>query len=181
MASTIAMSWDDYQRLDERWVEYIDGHAVMNPSPRLEHQLAAQRLTNVLQDALSGPAVVVQQWAWKPFADEFQPDVIVIPPTDENLRFTGTPYLCVEILSPSNRRHDLVVKAKKYAEAGLPRYWILDPREVSLTTHILDGPAYRVEARVVGDEEAELGFGAGIAHVKPSALFRQQWPDDRTD
>jgi Uma2 family endonuclease len=40
-----------------------------------------------------------------------------------------------EILSPSNRRNDLVVKQGKYRIARVPHYWTLDPSVRSLTVY----------------------------------------------
>ena len=39
----------------------------------------------------------------------------------------GIPDLVVEILSPSNRAHDLAVKRELYARHGVPEYWTMDP------------------------------------------------------
>jgi Uma2 family endonuclease len=36
------------------------------------------------------------------------------------------PMLCVEVLSPSNRRHDLVRKRVAYERAAVASYWIID-------------------------------------------------------
>jgi Uma2 family endonuclease len=41
--------------------------------------------------------------------------------------------LVVEVLSRSNRGHDLVTKRHYYAVAGIPHYWIADPDEQTLT------------------------------------------------
>ncbi|GAB7190289.1 hypothetical protein NUM3379_09950 [Kineococcus sp. NUM-3379] len=122
------MSWEEYEALDgDVPGEYLDGKLVVSPRPTLVHQRAVRRLANLL-DGVLPEAEVIAEGAWKPRADEFAPDVMVIPRTDEVLRFTGTPLLVVEVLS-SNRTHDLVRKAAKYARAGLPRYWVLDPVE----------------------------------------------------
>ena len=40
----------------------------------------------------------------------------------------GPPLLVVEILSPSNARHDRVTKAARYLALGVKHYWIVDPR-----------------------------------------------------
>jgi Uma2 family endonuclease len=40
----------------------------------------------------------------------------------------GAPDLVVELLSPSTRRRDRGLKMQKYAAAGVPHYWIVDPR-----------------------------------------------------
>ncbi len=40
--------------------------------------------------------------------------------------------LAVEVLSPSTRRQDLLLKRSKYEEAGVARCWIVDPDEPSI-------------------------------------------------
>ena len=60
-----------------------------------------------------------------------QPDVLVV--CDENNiseeRVYGAPDLVIEVLSPSTRRKDLFIKAKKYSDAGVRECWIVDPRD----------------------------------------------------
>lgn len=34
--------------------------------------------------------------------------------------------LVVEVVSPSSRRHDYVIKRGEYADAGISHYWIVD-------------------------------------------------------
>jgi Uma2 family endonuclease len=134
------MSWADYERLGEDVrSEYIDGRLMMTPAPSRAHQIC-QRLVPVLQGAVH-QAEVTLGWGWKPRADEFVPDLMVHPVTDENIRFTGMPLLVVEVLS-GNRADDLVGKATKYDALGLSDYWVVDPRAHSLTTFHLDGAAY---------------------------------------
>ena len=40
---------------------------------------------------------------------------------------TGPPDLLVEVLSPSNRDHDMVFKQMIYRKYGVKEYWIVDP------------------------------------------------------
>ncbi len=50
---------------------------------------------------------MLHEWAWKVGRDEFVPDVIVFDASSEdNIRYTGTPYLLVEILSQGEARLD---------------------------------------------------------------------------
>jgi Uma2 family endonuclease len=172
MSTTVTtMSWDEYQQLDEDiWVEYIDGQAVMNPRPTQRHQRAVRRLANFLEAVLTTTASVHIEWAWKPGDDEFVPDVLVTEPTEEQQRFTGTPFLAVEVLS-TNRAHDLVTKASKYAQAALPRYWVVDPDDETVTAFVLGEGAYEEIGFVRGEEEAVWDFGAGSVRVRPADLF----------
>ena len=43
--------------------------------------------------------------------------------------YDGAPELTVEILSPSTRRKDFLVKTLSYQRAGVREYWIVDPRD----------------------------------------------------
>lgn len=172
MVSTTAGTWEEYECLpDDVPAEYVDGKVLVNPRPTRIHQKVTHRLARMLEDSceLAGAEVVVE-WAWKPSDDEFSPDVLVVPPTDEDVRFTGTPLLAVEVLS-TNRAHDLVTKAFKYAEAGLPRYWVVDPSDQTVTEFELAKDAF-VERRVVsGADEVRLDFGAGTLVFHPQDLF----------
>ena len=51
------------------------------------------------------------------------------------------PLIC-EITSPSNARHDRVLKMHDYAEAGIPWYLLIDPDTSQLLLFRLDGKRY---------------------------------------
>ncbi len=58
-----------------------------------------------------------------------QPDLLVIC-KDYDLGakcFDGAPDLVLEILSPSTRSKDMLLKLYKYQNAGVKEYWIIDP------------------------------------------------------
>ena len=85
--------------------------------------------------------------------------------------------LVIEVVSPDDPDRDLVEKRVDYAEAGIPEYWIVDPRNETITVLALDGDAYRdlgvfgagdtAQSRVLG------GFSADVRSVfdapKPDA------------
>ncbi|MFI1990128.1 Uma2 family endonuclease [Actinoplanes sp. NPDC020271] len=52
--------------------------------------------------------------------------------------------LAVEIVSPSSRSMDRDLKVKEYAEAGIPRYWVVDRDTANTVTlyHLADTGAY---------------------------------------
>ena len=148
-----SMTWDEYEALGEEIRgEYIDGTLVVSPFPSRQHQSASRRLANLLEAHAPQDVAVTEGWGWKPADDEYGPDVMVHPRTEEQIRFTGTPLLCVEILS-SNRSDDLVRKVFKYAKAGLPAYWVLDPLEPSLRVYVLRDGEYHQSALITGTSE----------------------------
>jgi Uma2 family endonuclease len=52
-------------------------------------------------------------------------------------KIKGVPNLVIEILSPSNRKHDLELKKQLYEQSGVPEYWIVDPENQTVTQYRL--------------------------------------------
>ncbi len=88
----------------------------------------------------------------------------------------GPPTLVVEILSPSTRDRDQTLKARRYAELGIPHYCIVDPDAVRIAFYSAEGPSYVVAADAEGDTTVEapdwLGLTIAVGELwKPSPLF----------
>jgi len=56
-----------------------------------------------------------------------------------------------EILSPSTRRHDLLVKKPYYARVGVKHHWLIDLDARTLTAYRLESGRW-LELGVYGDE-----------------------------
>lgn len=71
----------------------------------------------------------------------------------------------------SRPAYDLVRKSSKYAAVGLPRYWVVDPAEPSITAFELRDGDWVEVARAAVDERVELDFGVGAVVVYPAGLM----------
>jgi Uma2 family endonuclease len=110
---------------DER-IQLLDGELV-EMSPQDEpHALIVESLTERLTPALVGRARVRVQL---PFGagehSEPEPDIAVVPADEPRGRRPERALLVIEV-SDSTLRLDLVRKARIYAAAGVPVYWVID-------------------------------------------------------
>ena len=66
-----------------------------------------------------------------------EPDVAVVCNRDIIIRrcIYGAPDLVIEVLSPSTRRKDMIIKLNKYMNAGVREYWMIDPDQEVITVY----------------------------------------------
>lgn len=168
----VEMPWEEYEALppDNRH-EYVDGHLIVNPRGTFDHQLMLRNMTAALQAVLPAGYVAINEWAWRPAADEWAPDVMVVEMGERAVRYTGIPELIVEVLS-TNRADDLVRKLYRYASAGLPRYWLADPLEPSVRAYVLEAGIFELVTEAAGDGETTFDLGVATVTLRPSDLLR---------
>jgi Uma2 family endonuclease len=138
---------DDLQHLpdDGHRYELIDGSLMVSPAPHHAHQVVLGNLYVLLRLACPPELQVVLAPFAVGLADdtEVQPDVLVAPRDQFTERdLPGPPLLAVEVLSPSTRRVDLLLKRDRYQAAGIASYWLVDPSGPALTLLELDGGIY---------------------------------------
>jgi Uma2 family endonuclease len=160
-------SWtiDDYLSLvTERRVEYVDGCLEFLPAPTRLHQWIAGFLYRLLFSAIADHdfGCVYPAGYRVQVPERFrEPDVVCI--LNRNAAKSYEQYaaadLVVEVVSPDDPDRDQVDKRAEYAAAGIPEYWIADPRDNTLTIFTLDDGAteYRQAGRWgVGETAASV-------------------------
>ena len=139
---------DDYYALpDDRRVELIDGVFYDMASPTLVHQDILGRLYQIIVSCVDRHPdckLYIAPVDVRILADNttiVQPDLFIIcGRTDQDThRVNEAPDFIIEILSPSNRFHDLFRKLHLYMRAGVREYWIVDPENGKVTVYYFEG------------------------------------------
>jgi Uma2 family endonuclease len=121
----------------ERFHEVVDGELVRKPAPSGRHG-----------HAQAGVAAKVGRGWWTVVEVEiefeahqvYRPDVAGwrrerLPAIPHETPITVRPDWVCEVLSESNASNDLVKKMRGYHRAGVPHYWIVAPRDETLTVY----------------------------------------------
>ncbi len=137
-ANRLRMTYDDLLALPDDGLrhELIDGEHIVSPSPGSAHQLIIGNVFLLIRTFLREHPVGVVMLA--PFDivltpyDVVEPDLIYF--STERFKTlvgeknaSGAPDLAIEVLSPSSRRRDEVLKRRLYECSGVAEYRIVDP------------------------------------------------------
>jgi Uma2 family endonuclease len=175
------MTYAEYAALPEdgRRYELINGELIVAAAPNGKHLLASKRFYDGLNSFVEAgePGLVF----YAPYElkyseyDAVQPDLFFVGRDRMHIvqldYMTEAPDLIAEVLSPSNRRHDLVTKTAIYARLGVAEYWILDPDEETILVQVLCNGVYVPSVSADGIARSELLSGFA---VDPTVLFA--WP-----
>lgn len=176
-----AWTYEDYLKLpdDERRFEIIEGVLYVTNAPNIDHQFIVSELIQQIGSfarqhqmgyVISAPFEIHLSETTRPVL----PDLIFIRaekwPGAEASFFQGPPDLLVEVLSPSTRRTDQVVKFSVYEQAGVPEYWIVDPKTRSVQVFVLSGREYALRGDYLGEEAITSAVLAGL-QITARTLF----------
>lgn len=140
------ISYEEYTALVEtsdRRYELIDGEIHLMASPSYNHQIVSSEIAGILYNYFKGkpcrPLAAPLDVHLFGYATKFeedpnvvQPDLVVICDTDKvnaDNKYEGVPTLIVEVLSPSTKGRDLVIKLNLYMKSGVVEYWLVDPED----------------------------------------------------
>jgi len=154
--------------------EVVFGELLVTPAPRLDHQLLVSRLAVAIAKYLEQEPVGVMltspadiSWGRDVLV---QPDVFVVPREEaasHEWSRIRTLLLVVEVLSPSTARADRFTKRRRYQEAEVPWYWIVDGEEqrVEVWTPGAELPAIEAERLVWRPAGAGQPFTLALAEL----------------
>lgn len=177
-------SWtdDDYLWLTDRsrrMIEFTDGYIEELPVPTSSHQAILAYLYRLFYSWLQplGGVVLFSALRLRVREGKFrEPDLLLLRDRSDSRyqdRYWLGADLVAEVVSPDRPERDLVDKQDDYAEAGIPEYWIVDPRTGTVTVLVLRGDTYAahgVYARGGIARSALLaGFTASVSDVFEAA------------
>ena len=185
---TEGFSVEDYLSLDGPYlVEYVGGRIQVLPMPDVLHQELVLFILLHLRAWLDA-ADVDARTTFSPFFVKLseqqyrEPDVCVMLGKHRDRRARKLWHgadVVVEVVSESNRLHDLVTKRREYAQHGIPEYWIVDPTNRTVTVLTLVRGTY-AEAGVFAAGGATLaspllpGFTLDVAAMFDEATRRAE-------
>jgi Uma2 family endonuclease len=149
-------TYKDYLETDEDYrAEIVDGRIyVMSPPSRYHQDVLGNLFVKLALFAEGKPCKVypapfgVRLFPKGDLSDDtyVEPDITVIcdPAKLDDRGCKGPPDMIVEVMSPSNRQNDMLIKFRKYLQAGVQEYWIIDTEEKTVHVCILDDKQYRV-------------------------------------
>lgn len=142
---------DIYKLPDGERAELIDGQIYYMAPPSRIHQDLVMELSSTIRNYIrsSNGSCKVYPAPFAVFLNKddinyVEPDISVICDknklTDKGCN--GAPDWIIEIVSPSNPSHDYITKLSLYKAAGVREYWIVDPRNNTVTTYFFEGEIF---------------------------------------
>lgn len=161
-------------------VELSDGRLVILPMPTLSHQRMLMRFVEHaaawLREHDAGEILIaahpIRLWPGK----YREPDAMIWLAQHRDRmgeRESGPPDLALEIHSPTNELLDTDVKFREYAQAGIPEYWMVNPRTRRVSVFALEGRAYRLLAHFGPGDRARSAILPGF-EIAVDDLFQAE-------
>lgn len=154
--------------------ELLDGSLIVTPGPAVPHQRVVGNLYLRLREACPDDLEVMLTPLDIALSEitALQPDLLVAPRDAlEGAQMVGLPVLAIEVLAPSTRLIDLILKRAAFERAGVASYWAVDPDRPSITAWRLDGDEYVSDASAKGDESFRTDAPFPI-ELRPEELAR---------
>jgi Uma2 family endonuclease len=171
--------WSETDYLDlntNRLVEYSQGRVEVLAMPTDEHQTIVAYLFTLLSSvaqALGGKALFAPLRLRLKSGKFREPDLVMLFKADDERRhndYWDGADLVMEVVSPDDPDRDWIVKRQEYAQAGIAEYWIIDPRDETVTVFKLEHGAYVEHGRFARGATATSALLADLK-VDVAAVF----------
>ena len=168
----------DFEAMPEGWRgELINGELYALAAPTTRHQRIVLKIAIQFEmfasegghpcEVFTAPVDV--QLSDKE-EDILEPDVVILcdPSKDTDKRIVGAPDLVVEVLSPSARSRDMVLKLNRYMDHGVREYWIVDGDKREVMVYDFDND--RIAEHYSFDDRIPVGISGGELTLDLSRL-----------
>lgn len=135
---------DVYNLPEGQRAELIDGQMYMMAPPNRRHQEIAGELFGVIREYIKGNYGQCKPYI-APFAvflneddrNYVEPDISVVCDKRKlnEKGCNGAPDWIIEVVSPGSQRMDYMIKLFKYRTAGVREYWVVDPKDDTVTVY----------------------------------------------
>lgn len=150
--------------------ELINGELYMMATPTTIHQMLLGELYYLIAGYIKNNdglcTVIAAPFGVFLHNDDsvyLEPDIIVICEKEkiDNKGCHGAPDWVIEIVSPSSKKLDYVIKLAEYQKAGVREYWIVDPLKKIVMVYPLEKDGAPVIYRFT--EQVRVGIYEGFA------------------
>lgn len=136
-----------------RLVEFSQGRVEVLAMPTDDHQTIVAYLFTILSaaaQALGGKTLFAPLRLRLKSGKFREPDLVMLFKADDERRhneYWDGADLVMEVVSPDDPDRDWIVKRQEYAQAGIGEYWIIDPRNETVTVLQLQQGVYLEHGR----------------------------------
>ena len=183
-------TFDDYLTwADDKRRELFDGIIkMMTPSPNRFHQQVSKRISYDIQTYLKKKKCEVYYAPFDvrlPNIDEketkkiytvVQPDICIICDLSklDDKGCIGAPDMIIEIVSPSNSKHDVEDKFNLYQKYGVREYWIVFPYEKTVNVFVLNETGkYQLVGMFAEDSKVPVNIFSGDLNIDLAVIFEE--------
>lgn len=170
---------DDYYALpEERRVELIDGVFYDMTAPSVPHQFAIGDVFIQIRNFIKGKGgncmPILSPVDVQLDCDDrtmVEPDLLILCDRSKMIRrcIMGAPDFVLEVLSPSTKRKDAILKLHKYRNAGVREYWMVDLKKERIVAYYFEEDELPV---IYGaDDEIPVGIFGGELKISMKELF----------
>jgi Uma2 family endonuclease len=172
----------------ERWATQIEHAPQIAPAgPHFSwdhHEVYSQLMLGLYQATHEGEGIgrSIQRFVMRLGEDAYMPDLQCFRRDRlhhlQSYYFDGPPDLVIEVTLPGAEAQDTLLKRRRYAAAGVPEYWIVDPAAHSFTCLRLTADGYAAQP-LDADGRYRLASMPGLVCDPARLWFCLDYPEER--